>query len=540
MNDPSRPSWYDYVVVGGGIAGTIVAGRLAERGHKVCLLEAGKSDRHPLVRIPAGFSRLMSSEHVAYYRLQAQAGLGGRELDLPQGRILGGGGSINAMVYIRGQAEDYDDWGRAAGHEWSFEALLPFFKSIERNSRGGGKYHGSEGPVGVSDIDYVSPLARRFRQACRELGHPDNDDFNGASQAGVGFCQITARNNRRSTYSLECFKRSETRRNLDIRLQTAARKLILEDGRATGVDCMHGNAPVSFMAHCEVIVTAGAIETPKLLMMSGIGPAPRLKQLGIVPVIDAPDTGSNLQDHCETAVLHGSGFNRDLGYFKEQAGWRRMANVMKYAMLGSGPLTSNGIEAHCFWASSLRGRPDLQFQFLPVAYLKKAGRPPELQAGGSLYAALLRPKSRGHVTLASADWRDQAQVDPKYLDHPEDSRILLAGLKQAREVMAHPALAGVLGTEQVPGPSLTADEDLLSHIRATAKSVYHPVGTCRMGTDRRSVVDPQLRVRGLAGLRVADASVMPTITSGNTAAPTMMIAEKAASLLTRTTRSDRP
>ncbi|WP_298817995.1 GMC family oxidoreductase N-terminal domain-containing protein [uncultured Roseibium sp.] len=532
MSVPSRPSWYDYVVVGGGVAGTIVAGRLAERGSKVCLLEAGKSDRHSLVRIPAGFSQLMSSEHVAYYRLQTQAGLDGRTIDLPQGRVLGGGGSINAMVYIRGQAEDYEAWEQAAGKEWSFESLLPYFKSIEANSRGADAFHGTDGPVGVSDLTYISPLAQRFRQACLELGHPDNDDFNGKTQAGVGYCQITARDNRRSTFSLERFEQPGTKRNLDIRLQTSATRIIVEDGRAVGVECMRGNDPAKVMACREVVLTAGAIETPKLLMLSGIGPTSHLKGIGIETIADLPDVGSNLQDHCETAVIHAAWKSEDIGYYREQTGLRRILNVAKYLLYRTGPLTSNGIEAHCFWSSSSQqGRPDLQLQFLPLAYLKKPGRPPELHPGGSLYAALLRPQSRGHVKLASANWQEQALVDPRYLDHPGDIRTLLAGLRQARKIMAHPALSSVLGEEQRPGPSAAGDEDLLSYIRSTAKSVYHPVGTCRMGSDSRSVVDPQLGVRGLSGLRIADASIMPALTSGNTAAPTMMIAEKAVAVL---------
>lgn len=527
---------YDYIVVGGGSSGCLVAGKLAgEHKARVLVLEAGPSDRNPLIRMPAGYVKLLGAEkYMWFYKSVAQANLGGRTPIVPQGRVLGGGSSVNAMVYIRGQAADYDAWEAATGSpEWNYEHLLPYFVGMEGNDRLNNAFHGMGGPWKVSDPRQICDLSRAFVKAVQGIGLPFNADFNGESQRGVGFWQLNTDNGKRCS-AVDAFLRpAEGSGRLEVRTECFVDRVLIENGRAVGVAFREGGQ--SRVARCEkeVLVAAGAISTPKVLMLSGIGPAGQLAAHGIPVLVDLPGVGGNLQDHTETPVL--AFCNGPHGYFGHDRGAKQIRNGAQYMMFGSGPVSSNGVEAGAFLdPDDLSGVPKVQQFCIPSVYLDKDHSDVSPTYGVTINSCVARPRSRGSVQLASANPDDQPLVDPNYFGDPEDLRLSIAGVRRAREIMAQEPLRSMIDREIFPGPDKQSDAELAAHAKRFVKTVYHPVGTCRMGRtdDPDAVVDTKFRVRGVQGLRVIDASVMPTIISGNTNAITLVIADKAVEFIT--------
>jgi choline dehydrogenase len=520
---------HDYVVIGGGSAGCALTGRLVEAGASVLLIEAGPRDTHPLIHIPAGFTRLLSSPLLSRHQTQPQDTMDGRPRILPQGRVLGGGSSVNALIYIRGQQEDYDDWADAGCDGWSFREVLPYFKRAEDNERFDNRYHATGGPLGVSDLKQVCELSRGFVRAAQQAGIPFTPDFNGERQNGVGFNQITARNNKRCSAAVAYLRAAEKTDRLTVITDATVQRVLLEGDQAVGVEYRHKGQVHQVKAGKEVILSAGAIQSPKLLMLSGIGPAAELERHSINVRHALPGVGQNLQDHAEIGTIaycHGP-----YGYYGQDNVFNTMKNGLQYLLYGNGPVSSNVTEACAFInTDDPQTRPNAQMHFVPIVFFD-LDQDVIKQPGATINTCVLRPMSRGEVRLANTDADSAPLIDPRYFAHPEDRRVAIKGLNLAREILAQPAMRRYTGEEVFPGLKVRSDEDLLTYINQRAKTVYHPVGTCKMGTDEMAVVDPQLRVRGLRNLRVVDASVMPNLISGNTNAPSIMIGEKAADMI---------
>ena len=529
---------YDYIIIGAGSAGCVLANRLSEDPNvKVLLLEAGPRDRHPFIHMPAGISKLVNKKGVNWdYNTAPEPGLDNRTLWWPRGKVLGGSSSINAMCYIRGVAGDYDrDWAAAHGAEgWDWNSVLPYFKRSEHNERGGDALHGSGGPLNVADHRYVNPLSQVFVEAGAQLGYPRNQDFNGTEQQGFGLYQVTQKNGARCSTAVAYLDPARERPNLTI-VTGAQVARVTFDRTATGGPRANG---VAYAAHGkafhqqasrEVLLSGGAINSPQLLMLSGIGPAQQLRDLGIDVVADAPQVGENLQDHLDISTLQHS---------TQRVTYDRLSDLkvaFDYFLRGHiGPGTSNIAEAGGFLRSRYAPdeRADIQFHFIP-AMLDDHGRNRLKGDGYTLHACFLRPLSRGRITLASANPADKARIQANYLSDADgfDLKMMVECAKLSREIFAQKAFDDYRGAAILPARNDLDDAGLVDFIRAKAETVYHPVGTCRMGGDEQSVVDPGLRVRGVQGLRVVDASVMPTLISGNTNAPTIMIAERASDLI---------
>jgi choline dehydrogenase len=519
---------YDYVIAGGGSAGCVLAARLSESGAKVLLLEAGYPDSHPFIHVPAGFTKLSGPRVNWGYRTVPQKHLNNRDMWFPQGKTLGGGSSINAMIYSRGQPEDYDGWGVEG---WSYEEVLPYFRKAESNRRFANRYHGSDGPLAVSDPISPLPISATFIRAAQQVGLPYNPDFNGATQEGVGYHQTTTRDGRRGSAAVSYIHPAKKRKNLTVLTRAMTRRVLIEKGRATGVEYLRdGRAGVErATASEEVIVTAGAIGSPKLLMLSGVGPAAHLRALGIDVVADVPGVGENLQDHLDCYVVYdcsGPYSYYGVDQHLKQAWW-----ALQYLLFKDGPVTTNIVEAGAFVTRDKQSTtPDIQLHFLP-AYVVDHGLMRIPGYGVCLYSNLLRPRSRGTVRLRSSEPDVAPLIDPNYLADPYDRMMAVEGLKLAREVMAAPAFKPFLDKERMPGPQMRSDEELSDYVRQWAKTDYHPVGTCKMGSDELSVVSPTLALHSVERLRVCDSSIMPNEISANTNAPTIMIAEKAADLI---------
>jgi choline dehydrogenase-like flavoprotein len=525
-------SAYDYIITGGGTAGCVLAHRLsADPSVKVLLLEAGGSDRHPFFHWPAGFAKMTKGIGSWGWSTVPQKHLKNRVLRYTQAKVIGGGSSINAQIYTRGVPADYDAWVRDAGaHGWSYRDVLTYFKRAENNQRYANEYHGYGGPLGVSNPISPLPICEAFFQAGQELGIPFNPDFNGASQDGLGYYQLTQSNARRSSTSVAYLNPIRDRRNLTVRLGAQALRVVVENGRATGVEVAGAGsaAPQLVRAGCEVIVTSGAIGSPKLLMQSGIGPAGHLRSVGVKVAHDLPGVGGNLQDHLDLFVIAECTGNHTYDKYNQphRAAWAGL----QYLLWKKGPVASSLFETGGFWYAEKGARsPDIQFH-LGLGSGIEAGVAKMRHPGVTLNSAYLRPRSRGTVRLASADPAAAPLIDPEYWSEPRDRDLAIEGLRLAREIMRQPALKRFVIGERLPGEALKSDTELFDFACAHAKTDHHPVGTCRIGpaNDRTSVVTPDLRVIGLEGLRVADASVMPFIPSCNTNAPTIMIAEKAA------------
>jgi choline dehydrogenase len=526
---------YDYIVVGGGSSGCLVGGRLAmDHSARVLVIEAGPPDSNPMIRMPAGFVKLLNGEDQMWlYRSVAQEQLGGRTPIIPQGRVLGGGSSVNAMVYIRGQAGDYEDWREATGDAgWGYEALLRRFVAMEGNERLNNAYHGVAGPWKVSDLRHVCELSRAFVQAAQGIGLPFTDDFNGASQRGAGFYQVTMKDGRRWS-SVDAFLRpARATGRLEVKTGCLVERVLVEGGRARGVVYRDGGKSHTARCEGEVLMAAGAIGTPKILMLSGIGPADHLRAHGISPIADLPGVGGNFHDHTEVPVV--ALCNGPYGYFGQDRGLNQIRNGLQYLGFRSGPVVSNGVEAGAFYdPDDLSGNPKLQQFCVPSVFVDKdlSGIAPS--HGITINSCVARPASRGRVSLASGDPADMPLVDPNYLAEPEDLRLALAGLRRARDILREAPLAGMIDREIFPGPAVTGTAELEGHARRFVKTVYHPVGTCAMGreSDTAAVLSPDLRVRGVAGLRVIDASAMPNIVSGNTHAAVLVLADRAVDLI---------
>lgn len=517
---------FDYIIVGAGTAGCVLASRLSEdRKTRVLLLEAGGPDRKKEIRIPLAFSKLFRSEIDWNYSTEPEPHLANRRLYWPRGKVLGGSSSMNAMIYIRGNPADYDHWRELGNANWGFTDVLPYFKRAENQHRGASEFHGAGGPLDVSDLREKHPLSRAFVAAAEETGFSRNDDFNGASQEGVGFYQVTQRRGRRWSAADAYLRPALHRRSLKIEPRAQVSEILFDKNRAIGVRYFQGGALNEARAAREVILAGGTINSPQLLMLSGIGPADSLRKLGIEVIADLPGVGTNLQDHLVMVVEYECTKPITL----ETA--ESLPNYLRFLLFGSGPLTSNVAEAGIFTKTRKDSRaPDLQILFGPCYYQKHGFDPPS-DHRYSIGPTLIAPRSRGTILLRSKNPLDAPMIRANYLAGDADMRVLVEGVKISRRIGGARAFAPYRGAETHPGIGVKSDEEIAGSIRATAETLYHPVGTCKMGTDAMAVVDPRLRVRGVEGLRVADASVMPEIIAGNTNAPVVMIAEKAADII---------
>jgi choline dehydrogenase len=522
---------FDYIIIGAGSAGCVLANRLSENPSvKVLLLEAGPRDWHPFIHMPAGLSKLVNQKGVNWdYNTAAEPNLNQRTLWWPRGKVLGGSSSINAMCYIRGVAGDYNHWAAQGATGWDWDSVLPYFKKSESNGRGADAFHGADGPLGVSDHRYTNPLSQVFIEAGQQVGLAHNRDFNGAEQNGVGFYQVTQRDGARCSTAVAYLNPARQRSNLTVHTGAVASRITFEGTRANGVTYVMNGRAYHQPAAREVILSGGAINSPQLLMLSGIGPADDLRKQGIDVVADRSGVGENLQDHLDICTLFHS---------TERVTYDRVSDLkiaFDYYLRGHrGPGTSNVAEAGGFARSPLApdDRADIQFHFVP-AMLDDHGRNRLRGDGYTLHACFLRPRSRGRVGLASNRAGDKARVEANYLGDAEgfDLKMMVECAKISREILAQKAFDRYRGAPIFPARTDLDDAGLIEFIRAKAESVYHPIGTCRMGSDADAVVDPSLRVNGVEGLRVIDASVMPCLIGGNTNAPTIMIAERAADLI---------
>jgi choline dehydrogenase-like flavoprotein len=510
----------------------VLASRLSEDpGTRVCLVEAGPPDRSPLIHVPLGVMALIDHRVLNWrYRTTPQAGLGGRPLPVPRGRTLGGSSSINGMVYTRGHRRDYDDWAAAGNAGWSYAEVLPYFRRSENNEDWpDSPYHGRGGPLNVVSVGLKSALDGALLEAAEQLQFRRNPDFCGAEQEGFGMRQVTQRNGRRASTAAAFLKPARRRSNLTVVTGALAARVVLAGRRAVGVELAEGGRTTRIEARREVIVAAGTVGSPALLMRSGIGEPEHLSAHGIAAAHALPAVGRNLQDHLSTAVQYRTASTDAFGLSPRTVPWLAWS-ALEYLLFRRGLFASNILQGGGFVRTRPGlDRPDVYYVFMPAH--RSASGPPGMGHGYGLITVLSRPRSRGTVRLGAADPATAPLIDPNFLSEPEDLDTLLRGVKLARRILAAPAFARYAGTEIAPGPGAEADADLADFIRRSAVTVFHPVGTCRMGTDAEAVVDPQLRVRGIEGLRVVDASIMPTIIGGNTNAPVIMIAEKAADMI---------
>ncbi|MBI2993816.1 MAG: GMC family oxidoreductase N-terminal domain-containing protein [Gammaproteobacteria bacterium] len=528
-----RGSDFDFVIVGAGSAGCVLANRLsADPNVTVCLIEAGPPDRSWLIHVPAAVAALL--RHPVYnwnFTTTPQQHLDGRVIPLPRGRVLGGTSSINGMVYIRGHRKDFDDWAAMGNPGWSFREVLPYFLRSEcnedyRNS----PWHRTDGPLNVMHVKRRNPLIPLFIDTALAMGYPYCEDFSGPNPEGFGPRQSNLRGGRRESTATSFLKPALGRPNLEVITDVLARRIIIENGRATGVEIGQGGATRLISAKREIVISCGAFGSPQLLMLSGIGDGDALQKLGIVTRHHLPEVGGNLHDHVATTTMFRTKSTESYG-LSWRALPRGIVNIFEYLLFRQGPLASNVYEAHALIRSLPElDQPDLQIVFIP-AHRNPSGFPIPLGHGYGNNVVLLHPKSRGQVALASPDPHAAPLIDPNMLSAKEDIEPLLRGLRIARRILYAPAFERFNSIEISPGRDVTSDEDLRAYIRRSAVTVFHPCGTCRMGGDGKSVVDPELRVRGVNGLRVADASIFPKITGANINASVIMIAEKAADMI---------
>ncbi|MHB8948826.1 MAG: GMC family oxidoreductase [Rhodoferax sp.] len=524
---------FDYLIVGGGSAGCVLAARLSENPEiTVALLEAGPVDRSALIDCPAGLA-VMARTGQANWRVDGvpQAGLNGRQVHAPLGKVLGGSSAINAMVYIRGQRQDYDQWAAEGNAGWSFAELLPYFQRAEHNERGSDAFHGSGGPLNVMDPRSPNRSSLAFVQAAEQAGYPHNPDFNAAMQEGAGLYQVTQKEGERFSTSKAYLTSSLARPNLQVWTGAHTTRILLAHKRAVGVEFQHQGQVKQLKARREVLLCAGALHSPQLLMLSGVGAHAHLLEMGIATRHELPGVGLNLHDHVDVALVVDAPGTKDFFGLSVMGIRHLIKGIFDWRQHRSGILTTNFAEAGVFIRSEpLEATPDLQLSFVTRKLLNQ-GRSIAFGPGFSCRVCLLRPRSRGNLKLASKDPLDAPLIDPNFLGDRDDMERLLRGFTLARRILAQPALATLGGQEQASSRRAETHAQIEQFIRDHAGSGQHPVGSCRMGRGPLDVVDAQLRVRGLQGLRVVDASIMPSVVSGNTHAPVIMIAEKAADMI---------
>jgi len=531
---------FDYVVVGGGSSGCVAAAQLVTKGdHRVLVLEAGHSHHHPLLDMPPGiFKMINGSKYMRYHTTVPQDHLGGRAHDIPQGNVLGGGSSVNAQVYIRGRASDYDEWdqilrGNNDGADWSWQAVLQHFRGMEGNNRLNNDVHGASGPLLVSDPGHIDQLSRWFVQTVQAMGEPFSADFNGPTQRGVGFYQFMNRNGKRSSAAYAFIEPLKDDKRLTVRLNAEVSRILFENGAAVGVAYRKDGVEHVVHARREVIVSSGALVSPKLLMLSGIGPAAHLAEHGIECLVDLPGVGANLIDHPEVPIT--STTNGRYGYFGQGNGWRMLKNGLQFKLFGSGPITTAGVEAGAFINPLDRDAPPtIQAFCVPIVYLDRDTRQSMKDTFGmTITTVVVKPKSRGFVKLRSADPAAMPLVSPNLLKDEDDMRQMMAGQRFFLEAFRTAPLAERIDRVALPAMADPDDEALRSHCQRFVKTNYHPAGTCRMGADGdpMAVLDSRMRVRGVERLRVCDMSAVPNINAGNTNAPAMMLGDRCADFI---------
>ncbi|QXI20157.1 GMC family oxidoreductase N-terminal domain-containing protein [Pseudomonas iranensis] len=528
-------SHYDYIIIGAGSSGCVLANRLtADPSKRVLLLEAGPADNLLWIKIPAGMTRLFSNNKVNWrYQGAAEPGLNNRVLYCPRGKTLGGSSSINGLVYMRGNPKDYDDWRDEGNSGWGWDDVLPYYKKSEKQLRGEDAFHGADGELAIADVVNPHQASQLFIKAAQNAGIPFNSDFNGARQEGVGYPQMTMQNGVRQSAATAFLDPIKHRPNLDILVNAHVEKILFESNRAIGVSYAIKGKPGKRTAMAsEIILSGGTIASPQLLMLSGVGPKEHLQEHGIAVVKDLPGVGENLHDHAYVHFLNQ--VSPEMSINHQIQGWWLIPHVLQYVGVRKGLLTSAAAQVVSFTKSDPSFEyPDIQIQFRPFSIVvTEDGRiVPEKIPVVTASCSQVRPKSRGRLRLNSASAYDDPNILMNYLTHEDDCKAMIAGIRWMRNIYSSQPLADKVVKETMPGRQLQTDEELLGYIRKFGQSMYHPVGTCRMGNDKMAVVDSRLRVHGIQGLRVVDASIMPSITSGNTNAPAIMIGEKAADMI---------
>src|SRR5579863_5012635 len=528
---------FDYVIVGAGSAGCVLANRLTADGkHSVLLLEAGPKDTNPWIHVPLGYGRLFKEKTVNWmYQTEPEPGLNGRNVFQPRGKVLGGSSSINGLLYVRGQHEDYDRWRQHGNQGWGYDDVLPYFKKAEDQTRGADDFHGIGGPLPVSDWRHADPLSAAFIEAAVETGIPRNPDFNGATQEGAGFFQTTSRGGRRASTAVAYLRPARSRKNLQVETAALAERILFEGRRAVAVAYRRAGVLRKAWARKEILISGGAYNSPQLLQLSGIGPVDLLRKHGIEVVLDAAGVGHDLQDHMQVRVITRCCQAITLNDIINHPG-RKVLAGLRYAAFRTGPLTISAGTSGAFFKTNPRlATPDIQIHFLPFS-TDKMGEKLHSFSGFTASVCQLRPESRGSLRIRSSDPAAPPEIRINYLSTEVDRTTNVEGLKLLRKILKPPALQPYVVEEVDPGAKVASDEALLSFCRARGSTIYHPTSTCRMGNDPLAVVDQRLRVRGVEGLRVVDASVMPDLVSGNTNAVVIMIAEKASDMILQDAR----
>ncbi len=528
----------DYVIVGAGSAGCVLADRLSADGASVILLEAGPRDLHPMIHVPAGILKLLKNPLVNWnYETEPEAGSGNRAIHWPRGRVLGGSSSINGMLFVRGNPADYDNWAQMGCRGWTYDECLPHFKAMERYAPGDDAYRGKDGPLLIEDYRTILPITHRFVEAAQQAGLPFAKDLSGATPAeGVGYSQMSRNGRFRGSTAQTFLRNARSRSNFRVLTNATALRILLEGRRAIGVRIDQMGREMDVRARREVIVSSGSVNSPHLLQVSGIGPAAHLQSIGVAVAHDLPGVGSNLSDHYVARVSHRVKDARSINELSR--GLLLGGEIAKWVLTGKGALTFGVSSAQAFCRSREGlASPDLQLLFSPASYDPAVFGALEREPGATVAVSIARPESRGSIMARSADPLERPAIRPNYLSAPADIRVIEAGIAIARRIFSQPAFNRHSAGEIVPGPDVRTPDEILDYVRRFGTTIYHPVGTCRMGEDPMAVVDSRLRVRGMSGLRVIDASIMPQVTTGNTNAPTIMIAEKGASMIREDARA---